>query len=710
MHQQLWLYPIGSRSCCLTLVGITCLGLAPAASARVTQINVTKVESPTYGGAGFGSVGTYERIEGTITGEVDPKNPLNAVIVDIGLAPKNANGTVNYSADFQILRPVDLTKGNQRVIFELPNRGNALILGILNDSPPGMGNDTTTSGDPGNGFLMNQGYTIVEGAWDITARQGGKPFGVTFPIAKNKDGSTIVGPATEEFVIDFNATPATEPLTYPAATADKSKAFLTVRENYGDNPQPVPSSSWDYTDINLTAVKLTSGNFGAAGSFGPTALYEFTYTAQSPIVVGLGFAAIRDLATFLRDAKTDDKGVPNPLAGDVQHMYTFCASQPCRTVHDFVLWGFNEAERSPDAMHDRRADNDHQDDRNRRDNEKVFDGILNWIGGGNGIFMNYRFAQPMRTHRQHIARWTPEFQFPFANAVIFDPVTGQVDGRLARCKKTNTCPKIFETNSENEYWAKGGSMLTTDGQGHDLDLDNLENVRYYLLSSLPHGAGTAPGICQQPQNPLVGNQVLRALLLDLDDWVSTGREPPHNRVPRLRDKTLVPALPQSSVGFPKIPGVTYNGIHHTGDLWDFGLRFDDGILTQLPPLFLGTPYQIFVPKTDADGNDIAGIHTPDVLVPLATFTGWALRAQAAGDPVPIVDGCDASGQRIPFAKTRIERLAAGDPRLSLQERYKDHASYVNMVTLAAQRLEQERLLLDQDMQNYVAAAQAASVP
>jgi hypothetical protein len=176
-------------------------------------------------------------------------------------------------------------------------------------------------------------------------------------------------------------------------------------------------------------------------------------------------------------------------------------------VHDFVLWGFNEAERSPGAMHDRRADNDHQDDRNRRDNEKVFEGVLNWIGGGNGIFMNYRFAQPMRTHRQHIARWTPEFQFPFANAVIFDPVTGQVDGRLARCKKTNTCPKIFETNSENEYWAKGGSMLTTDGQGHDLDLDDLENVRYYLLSSLPHGAGTVPGICQQPQNPLVGNQV-----------------------------------------------------------------------------------------------------------------------------------------------------------------------------------------------------------
>jgi Alpha/beta hydrolase domain len=688
MDREFSLHGTRLRAGCLALAGIALLGLAPAAKARVTQINITAVESPTFGGASFGFVGTYERIEGTVTGEVDPKNPLNAVIVDIGLAtPRNANGTVGYTADFQILRPVDLIRGSHRVIFELPNRGNALMLGTLNDSP--SGNNTTTAGNPGNGFLMNQGYTIVEGAWDITAKQGGTPFGVTFPTAKNKDGSTITGRATEEFVVDFNATAASEPLTYAAASADKSKAFLTVRENYGDTPQLVPQSGWDYTDGTLTAVKLTSGAFGGPGSFGPTALYEFTYTAQNPLVAGLGFASLRDLATFLRDAKTDDHGTANPLAGDVERLYTFCVSQPCRTTHDFVLWGFNEAEQS---------------------HEKVFDGILNWIGGGDGIFMNYRFAQPQRTHRQHIARWTPEFQFPFADIPIFDLVTGKFGGRLDRCLATSTCPKIFEVNSENEYWAKAGSMLTTDGQGHDLSLGLLPNVRYYQLSSLPHGAGTAPGICQQPQNPLVGNQVLRALLVDLDEWVTTSREPPHNRVPRLNDKTLVPALPQSGVGFPNIPGVTYNGIHHTGDLWDFGPKFDQGILTILPPKLIDTPYQVFVPKTDADGNDIAGIRVPDVAVPIATYTGWALRASAAGDPVPIVDGCDASGQRIPFAETKNERLATGDPRLSLQERYTDHVAYVNLVTATARRLERERLLLDQDVQNYITAAQAAPVP
>jgi Alpha/beta hydrolase domain len=321
--------------------------------------------------------------------------------------------------------------------------------------------------------------------------------------------------------------------------------------------------------------------------------------------------------------------------------------------------------------------------------------------------MNYRFAQPGRTHRQHIARWTPEIQFPFADLAIFDRVTGKYGGRLDRCRGSHTCPKIFEANSANEYWAKASSVLTTDGQRHDLPLDETPNVRYYLFSSFPHGAGTAAGICQQPQNPLAPDQLLRALLLDLDNWVSTGREPPRNRVPRLADRTLAPALPQSGMGFPNIPGVIYNGIHHTGDLWDFGPRFDDGILTTLPPKSLGTPYQVYVPKTDADGNDIAGIHTPDVAVPVATYTGWALRAETVPQDA---DGCDASGQRLPFAKTRTARLAAGDPRLSLEERYPDHATYVSLVTAAAQRLKQERLLLDDDVQAYIAAAQAASIP
>ena len=353
-------------------------------------------------------------------------------------------------------------------------------------------------------------------------------------------------------------------------------------------------------------------------------------------------------------------------------------------MHDFLRLGFNE------------------DSRGR----PVFDGMLNWIGGASGDFLNYRFAQPGRTHRQHIARWYPEYQFPFANQVLFDPNTGKTDGRLRRCLETDTCPQILEVNSENEYWAKAGSVLHLDPAGNDLH-DPL-NVRYYLMSSLPHSAGfgpTGPGICQQNRNPLVANPVLRALLLDLDEWVSWRRQPPPSRLPRVIDGTLVPSLPQPGVGFPNIPGVVYNGRMHTGDLFDFGPLFDQGILTTIPPLLVGTPYPALVPKTDVDGNDIAGIRLPEVAVPLATYTGWGLRAFPPGAN----EGCDAAGQKIDFAATRAERLASGDPRLSIAERYPSHETYVRDVARIAQELHRERLLLDEDVWAYIAAAAQSTI-
>jgi hypothetical protein len=666
--------------CCLSVTGVALCG-ASSAQARVTQVVIEATESPTFGGKSFGAVGQYERISGQIVGEVDPNDPVNAVIVDIGLAPKNANGTVTYSTDFQILRPIDRTKGNKRLIYEITNRGRTNVLETLNDSK--TGNDTTTSGDAGNGFLMRQGYIVLESGWDFSAPRNGKLFTATVPVAKNPDGSSITGPNTEEFVIDKAATPASQRLNYPAASADKSKASLTVRRNYADTPIPVPASDWDYVDAKLNAVKLTSGNFGGPGAFGPTALYEFTYMAKDPVVASLGLAAIRDIATYLRNAETDDKGTPNPLAGDVSFIYTFCSSQPCRTIHDYVQLGFNQPERVAGAV------------------PPAFDGILNWKAGGSGLFINYRFSQPVRTHRQHIARWTPEYQFPFADQKLTDTVTGKTDYRLRRCEASATCPKTFEANSSNEYWAKASSMAQTDSLGHDLG--GVANVRYYLLSSRPHGAGNGPGICAQPRNTLRPNAALRALLVDLDAWVTAGTAPPADRLPRVADGTLALPLPQEASGFPRIPGVVYNGVHHTGDLWDFGPDVDKGFISVLPPRLVGTPYPVFVPKADADGNDIAGVRLPEVAVPVATYTGWALRADG-------LDGCDAAGQKIAFAKTKAERLAAGDPRPSLEERYADHAAYVSAVTRAAQALKAERFLLDEDVAAATAAAQAANVP
>jgi hypothetical protein len=247
------------------------------------------------------------------------------------------------------------------------------------------------------------------------------------------------------------------------------------------------------------------------------------------------------------------------------------------------------------------------------------------------------------------------------------------------------------------------------------DLPDPPLTRLFLMSSLPHGAGTAPGICQQFQNPLGPYSVLRALLMDLDDWVTLGTEPPATRLPRYSNGTLVRSLPQGMVGFPNIPArpavanqdnglpVKYNGRTHTGDLFDYGPRyFTEGIVDNFPPIVKGSPYPTMVPKTDSDGNDIAGVRLPDITVPTATYTGWALRATIPGD-----DGCDASGQKIPFRATRNGRLAIGDPRPALDERYASRQDYIDKVTQAATALQTQRLMLQEDVDAYISGAGAA---
>jgi hypothetical protein len=643
------------------LILIACtLGARVPAEARITRIEITRTESPTFEGMSFGEVGQYEKLVGRAFGEVDPNDPRNRVIADIALAPRNSRGRVEYWTDIYILRPVKRSAGNNKIFFEINNRGNDFSFGLLNSAPVAVVNDPATIADAGNGFLMRQGYTIVFSGWDAGVAQGAGRQTIEVPIARNPDGSSIVGPSLEEFIAD-NSTTVSAALTYPAATGDRSQAALTVRLHFANAPTTIPSDGWEY--VNASTIRLLP----IGTPFQQSRIYEFTYSATGPSLVGLGFAAIRDVAAFLRRATTDDAGNPNPLAADVQFVYSFCYSQSCRFMRDFLHLGFNEDEQG----------------------QRAFDGILNWVGGASGGFFNYRFAQPGRTHRQHIGRKYPERQFPFANQVLFDPITGKTDGRLRRCLASGTCPKVFEVNSANEYWVKAASLLHTDTRGNDLA--DPSNVRFYFFSSLPHSAGigpTGPGICRLPRNPLVANAGLRALLVALNEWVAMGKEPPASRVPRIADGTLVPSLPQSAVGFPNVPGLTYNGLMTTGDLFDYGTTFEQGILTTVPPLLLSSPYPAFVPKTDAVGNDIAGIRLPHIAVPLATYTGWGVRAAAfAGD-----DLCDAAGSMMPLLRTRAEASAAGDPRPALEQLYGDHWGYVLRVGRSALELYHERFL------------------
>jgi len=669
-------------------VGFTVLAsVAPPAHARITRIEIATVQSPTFEGASFGTAGRYEKLAGRFFGEVDPNDPLNAPMTDIKLAPRNARGMVEYSGAILIIRPVDPTRGNHRLLFEINNRGNILSFGLLNDAVKNS-NDPSTAADAGNGFMMRQGYTLVWGAWDAVSGGrpdiGGGPFVLDAPIALNPDGSDIIGPSLEEFVIDDDRT-SVEPLTYPAARLDTAKAVLTYRAEVEDQPISVPADQWRYN--TGTAISLLP----EGTKFKTGMLYELVYPAKNPIVAGLGFAAQRDLAAFLRYANADDAGHPNPLAGEVRQFYTTCVSQPCRFMRDFVKLGFNEDADAP------------SDESGRRLRRKVVDGVLNWVGGASGVFLNYRFAQPFRTHRQHIARWYPEFQFPFAYQTTTDSVTGRTDGLLRRCTDSDTCPRIIEADSDNEYWAKDGALAHIDTQGRDLPDAN--NVRTYLIAGRPHGDGipvSGKGICQLPRNPLVANPAMRALLVALDAWASAGVEPPESEVPRVGDGTLVESA-QQDVGFPHIPGVQYDGRMHEGDLMDFGPQASEGLLMFLPPHRLGSPYPALVPKTDGDGNTLAGVRLPDIAAPVATYTGWNLRRD------PPEEGCDASGMVIPFARAKAERMASGDPRLSLEERYPDHASYVRAVSASAHDLERRRLLLAEDAQRYIKAAEDSDV-
>lgn len=657
---------------CLGLVGML-VGYSPPAEARITKLVVTSVQSPTFEGTSFGAVGQYEKVRGRAWGEVDPSDPRNAIIADIEFAPNNASGMVEYSMDVLIMRPIDGGRGNGQLLYHMNNRGNVGFLGSLNNG--GGGNDPTTAADAGNGFLMRYGYTIVSSGWDAGAAPGGNRLTITVPVAKNPDGSPIVGPSLEEFVVD-TATMTTGTLTYAAANTDKSQASLTVRVHYTDPPVTIPSTGWEYTSLAGTAIRLLpSGTLFQQGR-----LYEFIYPAKDPIVAGLGYAATRDLGWFLRHAAADDFGNPNPLAGSVRAIYTHCISQPCRTMRDFVHLGFNESEQG----------------------YAVIDGVLNWIGGASGIFVNFRFAQPGRTQRQHIGRWYPERQFPFAHQTLTDTVTGKTAGRLDRCTATGTCPKFFEINSANEYWVKVGSALHTDTLGNDLP--DAPGVRSYLMSSLPHGAGSGFGNCAYPRNPLGPSAVLRAMLIALDEWATNGKRPPESLVPRVAAGTAVPSLPQAAQGFPAIPGVLYDGLMSTGDLFDFGPSFDDGVVTQWGPP-VSSPYPAYVPKTDADGNDIAGIRLPEVEVPLATYAGWNRRNASLAFP----DLCDASGLKIDFAATKAERLAAGDPRRSIEERYQTNVSYVNKVKAAALKLRAHGLMLDEDVERYVEQASGSGI-
>jgi hypothetical protein len=656
---------------------------AQLAEARITSVtwdparsqapSMFPGQSAAFGGLSFGTVGQYEKLRGTATGELDPNDPRNKVITDIELAPRNAAGMVTYSMDVFVLRPLNQANGNQRMLFDFNNRGQ-MRLGRLNNGT--VTSDPVTAADAGDGYVMRHGFSVAGNGWDFGA-SGTANMKISVPRLTG-----LPGPSYEYLVFD-NATTTAATLTFPANTLDKALARLTVRARLDDTPRTMLASEWEYA--SSTQIRLLP----AGTRFQQSAIYEFTYTARDPVVSGVGLAASRDWVSFLRHETDLAK---NPLAGHVQHTYSYSISQPSRTLNDFVLFGFNEDLQG----------------------QRVLDGILSHTGGGSGDQINYRYGQTGRTERNRQNHLYPEGVFPFAHQTLTDPLSGKTTGRDDRCKASNTCPKRFEVNTSNEYWVKAGSLLHSDTHGKHLKEPH--DVRYYLMSGQSHGVGdvTDRGVCREFTNGVSPYPAHRALLLALDRWVSDGVKPPKSEIPHGGDRawavprpgSQVGVVPQDELGWPSIPGVLYTGVITTRYFLDFGGSLDDGIITNYPPSVVGRPsYRIFVSKVDEDGNEMAGVQMPGVAAPTATTTGWALRADQFGGP----DGCESDGQNIPFARTKAERKANGDPRKSLEERYKDHDGYVKAVAKAARKLRKDGFLVEEDVRRFVDEAEASDV-
>ncbi|MCG2592298.1 hypothetical protein LZ009_05835 [Ramlibacter sp. XY19] len=630
--------------------------LLPIASpAEVTRFDIVQ-RVPAFEGRSFGNVGPYERITAKATIAVDPADPRNAVIADIAQAPRNAAGRVEATADVVLLRPVDPARGNGTLLVDVPNRGRKLAPQLFDDAAQPGANNAEKAADAGLGFLHHQGYTMAWIGWQADIPSAPGQLALAAPVLQG-----VTGPARDEFLFDHLRSPATATLAWPIA--DPASLAVTVRSKW-DAPREKPAGL-AIRATGAQTVEITR----PAGGFDAGALYEVTYVARDPVVLGLGFAATRDVAAFLR---RDGSG-GNPLAANgrssVQRAIGFGVSQSGRFLRDFLWYGFNE-----DLT-----------------GGKVFDGLMPHVAGARRMATNFRFGQPGRNarHPQDPA-WQADL-FPFTYATLDDPLSGKRDGLMQRCARSNTCPRVIQTDSEHEWWASRASLLVTDLAGNHLDLP--ADVRAYMIAGTPHFAEASDKLRSAPTmalpvNPMHAGPPMRALMVAMQSWITNNVEPPASRVPMRAHGTLVPAaqaLPHAVPGLPY--AAIYTGAAHT----------DSSVF---PAKILGT-YPVLVPRADADGMAIAGIHMLPLAVPRASYTGWNPRAEGygAGTLFPL------QGAVVPFAATRAEREAARDPRLSLAERYADNAAYLAAVRAAANEMVVERLLLPEDAQRAVEAAE-----
>lgn len=614
-------------------VAAVALLAALPARAEVTRLEITsRIDLPAFG---------YEKIVGRVFFAVDPRDPHNAIVVDLDKAPKNAQGRVEFSADFYALRPK--SGGNGVALVDIVNRGN-LTFTRFNRA------GGAAAAEVGDGFLLKRGFAIAAVGWEFDVPRGADRMRIEPPIASD-NGRTITGLVRARFVPDRgDATFRVGDLAgYSPVDPEGADSALTMRSSSASPPVEVPRGRWRVSSDNV--VTLTGG-------FEPGRIYEITYRAANPPVAGVGFLAVRDVTAWLKH------GAEAPA--QAKYAYVFGASQSGRFVRDFLYQGFNADERD----------------------RLVFDGAMAHIAGAARIDLNRRWAIP--TTATALATG-----FPFADRALRDSVSGVTDGLLDNARARRHQPKVFYTNTGVEYWSSAGRAAALVHVAPDAarDLPLPDNVRVYFFAGTQHGPGAfppQPSAGQQRANPTDFTWILRALVVAMDRWVREDREPPASQHPRLDQGTLVDVI---NVAFPAIPGV------QSPRTLTAGSRVANALAAG--GAGGGAALPLLVPQVDADGNERAGIRLPEVAVPLATYTGWNFRSPAIGGTDQLVS---LLGSYIPFRRTKAERGERGDPRPSINERYPTRDRYLSMIKDSAAALVSNRYLLADDVDPVVKRA------
>ncbi len=634
-------------------------------NARVVRVELTS-RADLLNGTRFGDVGAYERMAGRVYFAVSVSSPHNRRIVDLDKAVNLKNGEVEFSADFIAIRPKDPHKGNGAMLLENPNRGHSRILSLID------GGDWDAAKDGGDGWLLRHGFTFVSLGWQWDAA-GGDALKLYAPVAKDH-GKTITGllrgdlmpskpmpeiPLGHLIIGNIGGT------EYPVSAPEDPRNVLTVRDSRESPRVVIPRSQWRFAHTVEGKLTASDRHIHLNGDFQPGNIYEYVYVVSDPVVAGLGFAAVRDFASYAKHASHS--------ITPVERVYAEGISQNGRFLRDFLYEGFNADE----------------------DGKIALDGVLAHVAGaGRGDF-NYRFAQPSRDAQPTSSVFFPTDIFPFTDLPEKDRVTGETGGLLDRAVADKVAPKIFFSNTSYEYWGRACALIHVSADGKQ-DAPISDSVRIYHFTGEQHFPGPWPPAKgegdlrgQQPESPLAIRYFWRAMVANMDAWVRSGTPPPASSYPRIADGTLVRL---HDYAFPAIPGVTKPHEANAAYALDFGPNWREGILSIQPPK-VGEAFPVLVPQVDSDGNERDGVRLPEISVPLATYASWNLRDPTIGAPDQRVSFEDSY---IPFPRTAAEKQKNGDPRRSIEERYGSREEYVARYSKAVDDLIQQRWILPED--------------